>query len=288
MKCPNCNGEIGRFELAPECRHCGVNIFYSQQKTLLARDAKKCELEYATFRIIMAKIKANFINGPLQILRIIAMLMAIGSIFIPFATVSTDFTVINGKLSFGAWGIYGAFSDGTLAAIFNLREYYPVQAGICLALLVSMVLTVLMGLVIFVTLVLSFLNIQRGAKIMRGLAVIGALLCVISAVISFIMPSVVSQSAFLTAESGVGAIVCFLVFAGILILNHLVVKKKLQPQIDEFDIKRVEMRKRVKKGEISIDDLPLPVFESPEEKVKRIENTEKTKQVTAVEGGGTA
>ena len=49
MKCPKCNKEIGRFELAPDCKHCGVNIFYAQQEALLTEDAKRCELEFASF-----------------------------------------------------------------------------------------------------------------------------------------------------------------------------------------------------------------------------------------------
>ena len=69
MKCPKCNKEIGIFELAPNCKHCGVNIFYAQQEALLTEDAKKCELEYATFHILTAKLKTAFIGGKIQIMR---------------------------------------------------------------------------------------------------------------------------------------------------------------------------------------------------------------------------
>lgn len=262
MKCPKCGGEIGRFDLAPNCKHCGVNIFYSQQKELLTRDAKKCELEYATAHILIAKLKANFIKGPLQILRIVAMLLAIGSIFIPFATVSSSLDVINAKFTFSALGIYNAFSDGTLLLLLDLADYTPTEAGLCLGFLSLMVLIVLVGLGVFIALVLSFLNIQKGARIMRGLAVAGVALCVVCAVLGFIIPSVFGG--FLVAQWGVGAIVCCLVFVMIFVLNHLVVKKNITAETDELDIKRVEMRKRVKKGEVNIDDLPLPVFASPE------------------------
>ncbi len=274
MKCPNCNGEIKRFDLAPNCKHCGVNIFYSQQKDLLARDAKKCELEYATARIIIAKLKTNFIKGPLQILRIVAMLMAIGSIFIPFATVNTALDVINAEFTFSALGIYNAFSDGTFFVLLDLIEYIPKEAGLCLLYLGLIVLIVLMGLGVFISLVLSFINIIKGAKVMRALAVSGSVFCVACAVLGFVMPSVFSG--FLVAESGVGAIICCMVFVMIFILNHLVIKKNITPQIDELDIKRVEMRKKVKKGEVNIDDLPLPVFVSPDRE-------EKGKAVTEVE-----
>lgn len=266
MKCPNCGGEIGRFELAPDCKHCGVNIFYSQQKDLLARDAKKCELEYATARIIIARLKANFIKGPLQILRIVAMLMAIGSIFIPFATVSSSLDVINAKFTFSAWGIYSAFSDGTLLLLLDLFGYAPTEVGLSLGYLVIMVLIVLMGVGVFAGLLLSVINITKGARAMRIMALAGALLCVVCAVLSFVMPS--AFDGFMVAGPGVGAVVCCLVFVMIFVLNHLVIKKNITPEIDELDIKRVEMRKRIKGGEVNIDDLPLPVFASPEAEKK--------------------
>ena len=266
MKCPNCNGEIGRFELAPNCKHCGVNIFYRQQKELLARDAKKCELEYATARIIMSKLKTNFIKGPLQILRIVAMLLAIGSIFIPFLTVSSSLNVVNGKFTFSALGIYNAFSDGSLFLLLDLTEYIPKEAGLCLLYLVLMVLIVLMGLGVFIGLVLSVINIKKGAKAMRIIALLGIILCSACAVLSFLMPTV--TTGFLVAEPGVGAVACCLVFVMIFVLNHLVIKKNITPEIDELDIKRVEMRKKVKKGEVSIDDLSLPVFSGSEKNEK--------------------
>ena len=123
MKCPNCSGEIGRFELSPNCKHCGVNIYYSQQKKFLTDDAKMCELEYASFHILVAKLKAAFVRGALPRLRIVAMVVAIASIFVPFATVSTQLPLISSELSFGAWGIYSAFSDGTLFAMLDLYKY---------------------------------------------------------------------------------------------------------------------------------------------------------------------
>lgn len=277
MKCPNCSGEIGRFELSPNCKHCGVNIYYSQQKKFLTDDAKMCELEYAVFRILVSKLKTSFIKGPIVILRIVAMVIAIGSIFVPFATVVTDLPLVSAKFSFGAWGIYSAFSDGTLFALLNLREYMPGQVLICLLLLALMVLIFLVGLGVFLTLLLSFTNIQKTAKIMCGMSVAGGVLCLIATVVSLLIPSMMAKGGFLQGESGIGAIGCFLVFVFIFILNNLVVKKNIQPEIKDVDIKRVQMKKMVKAGEVSLDELSLPVFESEEEREKRLEEEEKSR-----------
>ena len=288
MKCPACNGEIGRFELSPNCKHCGVNIFYSQQKDLLAHDAKKCELEYAGFRILVSKLKTAFIGGPIPILRIVSMLLAIGAIFIPFATVSTDVSLFSSQVSFGAWGIYSAFTDGTFGALFNLIDYLPAQAGVCFALLALIVVIFLVGFAVFVCLLLSFTNIIKTAKIMRGLSVAGMALCVGACGLSIYVPYAMGKGGFLQGDTGFGAFACVLVFAMIFVLNHLVIKKKIQPQIKEVDLKRVELNKKVKAGEVSIDDLPLPVFETEEEREARLAKEVESKALVEKAKGGEA
>ena len=198
MKCPNCQGEIGRFELSPDCKHCGANIFYCQQKKLLTDDAKKCELEYATYRSLVAKLTTAFIGGPVQILRIVAMLLAIGAIFIPFGSVGVDLSLISGSFSFGAWGVYSGFTNGTIGAMLSLIDYVPAQTGVSLALLGLMVVIFLVGFVVFLALLLSFIKIQRSAGIMRGLSVTGGILSIIALGVSLALPSVCAESAFIT------------------------------------------------------------------------------------------
>lgn len=277
MKCPNCNKEIGRFELAPNCKHCGVNIFYSQQKTLLTRDAKKCELEYAGFRILVSKLKTAFIGGKIQILRIVAMVMAIGAIFVPFGSIAVDISPFDAKFSFGAWGIYSAFTDGTLSALLNLSGYAHKQMAASLVLLGLIVAIFLSGLGVFVALLLSFINVQKSARAMRGLSFVGSILCISAFVVSVLLPSVMSEIGFIEGKTGVGALVCLAVLTFIFILNHLVIKKNIQPQVKEVDLKRVELNKKVKKGEASLDDLPLPVFETAEEKEERLKKEEESR-----------
>lgn len=277
MKCPKCGGEIGRFELSPNCKHCGANIFYTQQKTLLTRDAKKCELEYASFRIMVAKIKNAFIGGKLQIFRIVAMVLAIGAIMVPFATVKSTVPLIDAKLSFGALGIFNAFSDGTLAVLFNLTDYIPSQVGLCIALLGLIVAIFLAGFGVFAALVLSFLNIQKSARITRILSVIGGVFSVAAAVVSVIAPSAIGKCGFLTGSLGIGSFLCILVFIIFFVLNHLIIKKNIHPDIKQVDLDRKALNKKVKSGEVSLDDLPLPVFETEEEKELRLKNEAESK-----------
>ena len=287
MKCPNCNKEIGRFELASDCKHCGVNIFYAQQEALLTEDAKRCELEYASFHILTAKLKNAFIGGKIQIMRIVSMILAIGAIFIPFVTIEAKFSLFSAKFSFGAFGIYQAFTDGTFNAIMNLDAYSPETTISVLMLLALIVLIFLSGFGVFVALILSFINIKKAAKITQVLSVFGISFSVISLVLSIALPRIIRNARFINIELGVGAIACILVLILIFVLNKLIVAKNLQPEIKEIDLQRVAIRKQIKNGEISYADLPLPVLESEEEKEKRLqEKEEKEKLVQSAKGEG--
>ncbi len=287
MKCPKCNKEIGRFELAPNCKHCGVNIFYAQQESLLTEDAKKCELEFATFHILIAKLKTAFIGGKIQIMRIVAMLLAIGAIFIPFATVEANFSTFSAKISFGAWGIYQAFSDGTLKAVFDAGVYYPMLSNAVLAILSFVIMIFLSGFGVFLTLILSFINIKKSAVKAQILSITGALLSLMAAACSFTIKDIIGEVPFIEAKAGIGSIACFAVLVFIFILNRLVVTKNIQPEIKAIDLERVKIRKQIKTGELTYADLPLPVLESEEEKEKRLkEKEEKEALVQSAKGEG--
>ena len=287
MKCPKCNKEIGRFELAPNCKNCGVNIFYARQEALLMEDAKRCELEYATFHILTAKLKNAFIGGKIQIMRIVAMVLAIGAIFVPFATVEANFSLFSAKLSFGAFGIYQAFTDGTLKAVFDLGSYTPTLTASLLLLLGLIALIFICGLGVFVTLILSFINIQNTAKKAQIFSAAGMVFSTIAFALSLVFPQLISDIPFIYFEFGIGSVICLAVLLFIFVLNRLIVAKNIQPEIKEIDLERVKIKKQIKNGEIAYADLPLPVLESEEEREKRLqEKEEKDKLVQSAKWEG--
>ena len=93
MKCPKCGGEIPFYDLHPNCKHCGVNIYYYSQDALLARDAKRTELEAAVARMVVARIKASFIGGGLQIIRMVAIIATIASLLLPIGAVKRSLKI---------------------------------------------------------------------------------------------------------------------------------------------------------------------------------------------------
>ncbi len=287
MKCPNCGGEIGRFELDPNCKHCGVNIFYYTQNTMLARDAKRCELENASLRIFVSKLKTAFIKGALPILRIVFSVLTLCAILVPFANAELILPVVSKSLSFGGIGLYQAFSDGTLNAILAFKECADVDTFFIksLVLVAAMVLIVLAGVTILVTEILSFINIQKTARIMRTVSVLGMVFSVFGAVMSFVFGNSADVSIIKTTF-GFGAFVALAMFIADFVINNLFIKRKIQHVAKEVDLQRIAMRKRIKAGEISLDDLPLPVFESDEEREKRLADEQKREALAEEAKGG--
>ncbi|NMP36677.1 MAG: zinc ribbon domain-containing protein [Clostridiales bacterium] len=266
MQCPNCGAQIKRFELDQNCSHCGINIFYSQQGKLLSDDAKNCELEYASFRLFTERLKTAFIKGKLQIMRIVLTVLCVVSVLVPFASLKIAVPLFEKKISFGGIGIFNGFSDGSLAAIFNSMqiEAFKRVADMAVVLLASMVLIVLCALVLFASELLSFINIRRSTRamaIVSGAGIAAALLSVICSVLFALSDASFSGGA-LRVSFGFGGIVCAVMFAAMLFLNLTMIKRKVAPDYKQVDLERVELRKKLKRGEITLEELPLPIFDS--------------------------
>ena len=57
-------------------------------------------------------------------------------------------------------------------------------------------------------------------------------------------------------------------------LNSTLLKKGIEPTYREFDPKRKELLKKVRTGEVNLDDLPIPIFESESEHEERLKALE--------------
>lgn len=274
MVCPNCGEHVGRFELNLNCKKCGVNLYYSQQEQLLSDDAKSCELEFASFRILSAKIKTAFVGGSAQIARIVFTVLCIGVVLIPFGNISASMPLYSGSVSFGGYGLYQAFSNGSLLGLLDyLKISVTHELALKSLLLVgAMVLILLMSLVMLLTELLSFTNIQRSAKALCIQSAIGVVICAASVVFSFMLSGVGEGFTAISVESssGFGGFVSAAMFAAMFIVNLVIIKRGIKPEYKEVDLQRIEMRKKVKSGAVQLADLPLPVFESEEERQTRL------------------
>ena len=271
MVCPKCGTEIARFDLAPNCKKFGVHIMYYTQEEDLARDAKQCELEFAKMHVLTDKIKIGFIKNKFALARLIVILIGAGCLFLPYMTANVNLPFWSQKITVSAWGAYKLFSDGILPQFMNFLKAEVAQDLVMLltAGLVLFVVLVLVLLGVFVTLLVGFLNLRKSCRVMNGLSIASAVLCVGGIVLSAITSSTIADSAHFSVSLGFGYFVMLALLIALIVINVLLYKDNPQPQTKPIDLERIEILKKVKSGEISLDDLPLPVCYSEEEELAR-------------------
>ena len=201
MKCPKCGGEIPFYDLKANCKHCGVNIYYYSQDALLARDAKRTELEAAVARMVVARIKASFIGGGLQIARMIFVIATIASLLLPIGAVNFHLPFYEDALSAGWIGLVKAFQSGLLMKAPDLLKSALLKPQTIAGLIFFACLLVLLliGLIILVIYLLSFFNLKRSTKRMKNWAFAGFLLSLAAQAVSVVVKLITPDSARIDA-----------------------------------------------------------------------------------------
>ncbi len=281
MKCPKCGGEINLFDLRPNCKHCGVNIMYFTQHEGLVRDAKRTELESAVARMVVARIKAAFIGGKLQIMRMIAVIGAVCVLMIPFISVHYTLPFFDKKFSVGLIGLIQSFGDGMLIKQLDFAQSalfskFAVSEAVVLLLFVA--ITVI-DLLIFGAFCIGFLNLTKSTKFMKNVSCIGAVVALVTQIAVIVLKAAVHGNKFAVINPGFGALAALVLFIVMFILNGALLKKGIEPTYREFDPKRKELLKKVRSGEVDLDSLTLPVFESEEEHEERIKALEEALKI---------
>ena len=276
MICPKCGGEIPFYDLKPNCKHCGVNIMYYTQEEGLARDAKRTELESAVARMVIARVKAAFIGSKLAIARMIAVVASVAALAVPFAGVKYTLPFFTKGFSAGLVGIILAFTNGMGMKLPQFLTSSLLAKGTLAAAVPTgcLVVLALVDVAIFAALLLSFLNLTKTAEFMKKASVAGFVLAIISQAVVFVMKFTTPDTETAHVSLGFGALVAAAVYVVIYLINRAMLNKGIEPEYKENDLKRRDLLKKVRAGEVDIDTLPLPVFESEEERENRMKQLE--------------
>ncbi len=284
MKCPKCGGEIPFYDLKVNCKHCGVNILYYTQDYLLERDAKRTELESAVLRMLVARVKAVFIGSLLAIFRMVFLVGAICAMMIPFCSVSYKLPFYSERLSVGLIGLISAYSDGLLLSLPNFFKsalFTNATLGIFIVTAFFAVLAIV-DVVMLVIYLLSFLSPDKTARMLRNGSAVACVLALGAQIASFVCNSaIVTDTSYAQFGLGFGGFACFALHLVLIIINVIMLKKGVEPVYREFDPKRKELLKKVKAGEVNLDDLSLPIYESEEEYEARMKEFEQAMEAEA-------
>ena len=249
MNCPKCGGEIPFFDLKPNCKHCGVNIMYYTQEAGLMRDAKRTELEAGAARMVIARVKANFIGGKLQIARMAAVLVAAAALLLPFGGVRFSVPFFNWTYSAGILGIVGAIRNGFALRVPAFLGSTPFSSAALAALVPTAILAVcaVLDLMLAGALLLGFLNLTRSTKWMSAVSLIGAVFALLAQIASAVLRRAIGTDAFIRPTSGFGALAAAALFLVVFLLTRARLKKGIEPRYREFDPKRRELLRRLRR-----------------------------------------
>ena len=277
MKCPKCGTEIPRFDLSPNCKKCGVHIMYYTQEEDLRRDAKKTELEFATARFILAKIKATFFTGKISLLKILFLVLSVATLLLPYYNIVLDFPWWQYKLPVSAWGIYNIIGDslwsvsGALADIGIGKTFFLIK--VCSFGIIA--LSALAAIICICAWLLSFVNYKKSAITSVTFGIIGILLHFAATALSFIAVNLTGPMEFISTKPLFGGLLGMISFFGIVVTSFMSLNNKPEIKLRDADRQRLIIRSKLKRGELNIDELPLPIVEEPAEKEEKSENKQK-------------
>lgn len=278
MNCPKCGAVIKRFDLSPNCKNCGVHIMYYTQDDDLRRDAKKTELEFASARFLAAKLKAAYIKGRIPILRIVLGVLSVASTVLPYFNITLSFPWWNYEISVGAIGVYNIISDSfynILPSVANLSGVHKLYS-VTLATYVFFLLSVICMLLCFVFLLTAFLNIKKTAILSCVASAVGVVSSLVGTVCTVIAVNLCGGYEFITAKPMFGGILTAVLLGAYFSVNLILSINPPEISVSSADAERLRISKCIKNGEMSVDDLPLPVVE--EVKSDTSKQTEKDKK----------
>ena len=125
-----------------------------------------------------------------------------------------------------------------------------------------MVVIVVLDLLIAAALLVGFLKLTESARFMKNTSLAGAIVSVAAQIAVCVVYFTTPQAETARFMIGFGALAALAMFLVLFFLNRALLKNGIEPEFKENDVKRRELLKKVRAGEVDLDSLPLPVFES--------------------------
>ena len=266
--CPKCKQKIPVYHIGQLCPHCKVNIrFYDFDKKFY-HDAKRAELSLAKVSVFITHAKANYVGSKLAIIRLCTMFLPLLSLLVPYANANISQPFYDGKLSLSALGLFNAFSDGSFNYIMAMKSGGPDRIAFVslFAAIAGIAAVAVFAVLIILLTILSIINIRKMPKVLCIVSLLGIAATISAAVLCFRFPHTaeIADGVLLSGGVSFGFIISVIAFAVVFIVNLLIIKKGLNVVYKEGDLERKEIARKVKRGEINIDDLPQPIVETEE------------------------
>ncbi len=270
--CPKCKKHIKVWQMSPYCKSCGVHLMFASFEGQFQKDRRIAEMSMANFRYLLVKLKSAYASGKAQKLKIASVFFPLIALLIPFGSFCVNTPLYSSEIPFNIIGLFvGPFFLNGLFGKIDALSLSPVF-GEALASLKTLMLIFAVAVVCAVVILLMELICFIGNKKVQITTIIFSVLGIISAAASGIfassMSSAVSGEALKISFSFI-FILSALLFAAPLVSSVFCLKQPPVYKFREGDELRVEYRRKYKKGEIKLLDIPAPIYESEEDKKER-------------------
>lgn len=264
--CPKCGKKLRIFDISQFCPACGINMrFFNFEETFL-REAKMAELSQAGLKVKLRNLKYSFSGSKWITAKLIVMLLPLLSLLIPSGTFSVSMPFLTNEAHFGILGLVSAFTDGTIMYILGMTG--SSLAGVAFSALrnalICYVVIALCAVFCFVFSLIGFASIKHMQKVATVFAALGIAASVTDMILIASFTGTAKDALLVSGSFGFGLIVSVLMFGAVFTVNLMLWKIGIHPVYDEGVEERVAIYKKVKAGEINIDDLPQPVVETEE------------------------
>ncbi len=225
--CPKCGRKLKITDLKPTCPGCGINLLYYKIEERLEVDAINAELEHAKTQKKIDRVKAATIGSPLAIARLVLLVLVVGTLFLPLASLRMVGPFFDDTITFNALELYNKVSAMDFDGLFTMLSS-PLLGKSVIFLAVSMVTIVLTALCALLGLILSTLSSsKRGFARNIILAVIGIATTIASIVCYnlFIANITPVFPGFVEGGVGFGAYIVIAAFVLVIAIN-IVIKAK--------------------------------------------------------------
>jgi len=274
--CPNCDRKLRLTDWRPNCPGCGVNLMFHGFEQRFYEDAKRSELSMAAARARLVRFKAGYMGSPATRLRLFTCALPLLSLLLPMGSLGVRLPFYAETWQAGLLGLanlaLGGYKEplAYLWAMAQTPDWGPLfRCGLLLLALAA-------GAAVFAVLAMlfslfCFLSQKRMSVIAGAVSCLGALLSIAGLAAGILLHGTAADSAFFTGSIGFGAPLTLLLFCLVAALNFRVAKRGFPVRYAEGEYERTEIYRRVRRGEITLDELPFPVVETEETRKRQAE-----------------
>ena len=272
--CPKCGKKLKLWHISQYCPYCGANIVFNSFEANFEKYKRVAEMSLAGFRVKLEKAKKAYVSGLPQKLKIAACVLPLAGLFVPMGSAAAD-TALYGK-TFTFWAldlIYNGFLGEGYFSRFAALTGAPVFGAAASAMRWAMLCCAVMAvcaLGLFFTELFCFAGNKRTGAAIIAFSVLGAGAAVAERIFcGGVVRAARASGGALTGSVNLLFLIPVLLFAFAAFTAVWCLKKPPVIVVAEGDRLRLEYREKLRKGEISLMEIPSPIYESEKDKKEK-------------------